>query len=323
MTDLPRGLVPMMATAGPLPRDEDAYAFEIKWDGVRAITEIEAGGSIRMHSRNLNDITPRYPEVHGIAQAAGVAGVVLDGEVVAFDETGRPSFGRLQQRMHLGGARDVRQRMVDTPVVYLVFDVLWQDGESLMDRGYRERRDRLEQLALNGPAWRVGPSHAGAGTPLLQATRDQGLEGVVAKRIDSVYEPGRRSKAWVKVKNVRHQDVVIGGWIAGAGGRTGRIGALLTGVYEETDAGLILRYTGRVGTGFSDRALAEWAEWLAPLARDTSPFADPVPERTAHFVEPRFVGMVEFTEWTSGGTLRHPSFKGRRDDIAPESVRRD
>ena len=313
----------MMATAGRLPRDEEAYAFEIKWDGVRAITEIDASGDLRMHSRRLNDITPRYPEVHGIAAAMAGRGAVLDGEVVAFDDRGRPSFGVLQHRMHLAGASEVRRRMVEIPVVYFVFDVLWLAGTDLTGMPYVERREVLDDLGLAAPSWKVAPCHPGAGTALAEAALAQGLEGIVAKRLDSVYEPGRRSRTWIKIKNVRHQDVVIGGWLPGEGGRSGRIGALLAGYYEDSPGGgLRLRYAGRVGTGFTERALGDWASWLAPLARDTSPFFDRIPEKQAHFVEPELVGVVEFTEWTSGGTMRHPSFKGRRDDMDPQSVRR-
>lgn len=311
----------MMATAGPLPADEQAYGFEIKWDGVRAVMEIDHG-DLHMHSRNLNNITARYPEVHGVAAAMAGHRAVLDGEVVAFDDAGRPSFGALQGRMHLAGTADVHRSMASTPVVYFVFDVLWLDGEDLTGRPFAERRAVLDGLGVEGPNWKTSPVHVGEGTALREATIAQRLEGVVAKRLDSVYEPGRRSRAWVKVKNVRHQDVVIGGWLPGAGGREGRIGALLTGYYEGDGAGAVLRYAGRVGTGFTDKALRDWEAWLAPLARDTSPFADHIPERQARFVEPRLVGLVEFTEWTHNGTMRHPSFKGRRDDIDPASVRR-
>ena len=313
----------MMASPGKLPRDEEAYAFEIKWDGVRAITEIDPAGDLRMHSRRLNDITPRYPEVHGIAAAFAGRGVVLDGEVVAFDDKGRPSFGVLQHRMHVAGEGEVRRRMAQIPVVYFVFDVLWLGGQDLTGAPYLKRREILDDLGLQAPAWKVAPCHPGAGTILAEAALAQGLEGIVAKRMDSVYEPGRRSRAWIKIKNVRHQDVVIGGWLPGEGGRSGRIGALLAGYYEEDPAaGLRLRYAGRVGTGFTEQSLADWAAWLEPLARPTSPFFDRIPEKQARFVEPELVGVVEFTEWTSGGTMRHPSFKGRRDDIEPANIRR-
>lgn len=324
MTDPPRGLAPMMATPGALPRDESAFAFEIKWDGVRAVTEVEADGRVRMHSRNLNDITMRYPETHTVGEALDGRSAVLDGEVVAFDDDGRPSFGALQRRMHVTSPTEVQRLRDEVPVIYFVFDVLWLDGADLTGHSYADRRRVLESLGLDGPSWKTSPSHPGAGTALFEATREQGLEGVVAKRLDSVYEPGKRSRQWLKIKHVRHQDVVIGGWVPGEGGRWGRVGALLTGVYEETATGpLELRYSGRVGTGFSDRDLADWQRWLEPLATAASPFADPVPERHARFVEPRLVGLVAFTEWTAAGTLRHPSFKGRRDDIAPESVRRN
>jgi bifunctional non-homologous end joining protein LigD len=317
---LPRSLVPMMATAGALPPDEEAWSFEVKWDGVRALSYIE-DGVITMESRNLKDITPRYPEVHPLAEQLGGRSAILDGEVVAFDDAGRPSFSRLQNRMHLAGERHVAARMVDTPVVYLLFDVLHLDGRSTMDLPYTERRELLESLQLAGGCWQTPGAHPGAGTLLLEASKAQGLEGVMAKRLTSTYAPGRRSREWLKVKNVCRQEVVIGGWLPGEGNRTGRIGALLAGYYE--DDGTTLRFAGKVGTGYTSKELDRLAGLLEPLARPTSPFADKVPYRASRFVEPVLVAEVEFTEWTHTGTLRHPSYKGTRDDKAAHDVRRE
>ncbi len=315
---IPRGLVPMLATAGELPKNEDGWAFEVKWDGVRGLSYIEAG-SLHMDSRNLRDFTPRYPEVWPLAEQLAGRDAILDGEVVAFDDKGRPSFGVLQNRMHLANAVEVRRRMVEIPVLYLVFDVLWLDGKSLMKLPYRERRDALEGLGLGGPAWKVSRTQEGGGRELLEAAHAQGLEGVVAKRLDSPYEPGARSRAWVKTKVKREQELVIGGWMPGEGNRSGRIGAILVGYYEGDD----LRFAGRVGTGFSDKTLSSVGALLDPLQRDTSPFADPIPYRDARFVEPQLVAQVEFSEWTHLNTLRHPVFKGLRDDRDPRSVVRE
>jgi bifunctional non-homologous end joining protein LigD len=309
---------PMTAVSGDLPARDDGWAFEVKWDGVRALTYVDHG-ALRMESRNLLDITPRYPEVHGIAdQLAGIP-AVLDGEVVTFDEQGRPSFQLLQTRMHVTGARDVQLRMAQHPVVYMVFDVLWLAGQPTIGLPYTERRRLLERLELDGPAWKVPASHVGDGKAVLAASKERGLEGVLAKRLDSVYEPGRRSRVWVKVKNVRGQEVVVGGWIEGTRNRQGRIGALLVGYYDDGR----LRFAGKVGTGYTDRTLEELAATLAPLHRDTSPFADPVPHKGAHWVEPVLVAEVEFSDWTAGGTLRHPSYKGLRDDKASHDVVRE
>ena len=317
---LPRQLVPMMATAGALPVDEEAWSFEIKWDGVRALSYVE-NGVISMESRNLNDITPRYPEVHGLAAQLGGRSAILDGEVVAFDETGRPSFGRLQNRMHLAGERNVAARMADTPVVYLLFDVLHLDGQPTMGLPYTERREILEELSLAGPCWQTPAAHPGDGQALRVVSKAQGLEGIVAKRLASTYTPGRRSREWVKVKNVCRQEVVIGGWLPGEGNRTGRLGALLAGYYD--DDGVTLRFAGKVGTGYTAKELDRLGGLLTRIARDTSPFADKVPYRQSRFVEPELVAEVEFTEWTHNGTLRHPSYKGTRDDKPAQDVRRE
>jgi bifunctional non-homologous end joining protein LigD len=207
--------------------------------------------------------------------------------------------------------------MGTTPVVYAIFDVLYLDGHSLMDLPYTERRDRLEQLDLGGPAWRVPAVHRDAGERLLEATESQGLEGVVAKRLDSHYEPGRRTGAWLKIKHVRRQELVIGGWIPGEGRRARRIGALLMGYHRD---GTFV-YAGRVGTGFTEKTLTELHARLEPLRRDTSPFGSaPKLPREAVFVEPSLVAEIEFREWTNEGVLRAPSFKGLREDKSPREV---
>jgi bifunctional non-homologous end joining protein LigD len=315
---MPDKVVPMMARSGPLPRDTERWAHEIKWDGVRAIAHSEPG-RLRFHSRNLHDITPRYPELSKLNRALSHHRAILDGEIVALDAEGRPSFGALQRRMHLASESAVRRLAKEAPVTYLIFDLLWLDGHSLMDLPYEERRARLAALELQGPRWRVSDYVAGNGPEMLRATEEQGLEGIVAKRLDAPYEPGRRSPCWVKVKNVDRQEVVVGGWMPGEGRRRERIGALLVGVREDGH----LRYAGRVGTGFTESELDRLGRLLAPIERPASPFDAPVqatPPRDAVWVEPRYVAEVEFREWTQGGQLRAPSYKGLRDDKAPEEV---
>jgi bifunctional non-homologous end joining protein LigD len=318
---IPDKIVPMMAQLGKLPRDDARWAFEIKWDGVRAICQSEPG-RMRLHSRNLLDITPRYPELNRLNRALSHHRAVLDGEVVALDAEGRPSFGALQRRMHVTAESTVRRLARETPVTYVIFDLLWLDGHSLMDLPYEERRARLAELDLgDGERWRVPDYVVGRGAQLLAATEQQGLEGVIAKRLDSVYEPGRRSPSWVKVKNLYRQEVVVGGWVPGDGRRRDRIGALLAGVWDNGE----LRHIGRVGTGFTEKELDRLSKLLAPLAREDSPFAPGGPKvpRNAVFVEPRFVAEVEFREWTEGGQLRAPSYKGLRDDKDAELVVRE
>jgi bifunctional non-homologous end joining protein LigD len=250
---------------------------------------------------------------------------VLDGELVAFDDAGRPSFERLQSRMHVTAPTSVRRLAASTPVVYAIFDLLYLDGHNLMGLPYEQRREGLEQLGLGGPGWRVPAAHPGQGKGLLAATKAQGLEGVMAKRLDSRYEPGRRTGAWIKIKHTRRQELVIGGWLPGEGRRTDRIGALLMGHYVAEGEARELRFAGRVGTGFTDRTLDELARKLAPLTRADSPF-DPPPKlpRNAMFVAPELVAEIEFREWTSEGMMRAPSYKGLHDDKpAIEVVRED
>jgi bifunctional non-homologous end joining protein LigD len=312
---MPEALAPMLARAGELPAaaSDDRWAFEIKWDGVRAIAR-STPGEIRFASRNGNDISVAYPELKALNRALSSHRAILDGEIVAFDEDGRPSFSRLQGRMHVGSESAARRRAKDVPVVYVVFDLLWLDGHPLLELSYEQRRERLRELALDGPAWQTPDHVVGSGAAVLAASLERGLEGVVAKRLDSPYEPGRRSPCWVKVKNVRRTDVVVGGWIGSRppdGRGRERIGALLVGVPGENGE---LRYAGRVGTGFGDAELRRLAGVLGPLVRDRSPFAGGAGPRGAVWVEPVHTAEVEFTEWTKDGMLRHPSYKGMRAD---------
>jgi bifunctional non-homologous end joining protein LigD len=319
---MPEKIVPMMARTGMLPRDDEHWAFEVKWDGVRAICHSEPG-RMRLHSRNLLDITPRYPEVGRLNRALSHHRAVLDGEIVALDAEGKPSFGALQRRMHVGSESAVRRLAKEAPVTYVIFDLLWLDGHSLMDLPYTERRARLAELELgDGGRWRVPDYVVGHGEQLLAATEQQGLEGVIAKRLDSPYEPGRRTPCWLKIKNVERQEVVVGGWVPGDGKRRDRIGALLVGVRDDDGA---LRHVGRVGTGFTEAELDRLAEKLRPLERDDSPFAPGGPKipRGAVFADPELVAEVEFREWTDGGQLRAPSYKGLRDDKPAELVVRE
>jgi len=316
---MPDAVAPMLARLAALPRSEHGWAYEVKWDGVRAVAFVE-GGRVRLQSRSMRDITSRYPEVAGLGRALGSRAAVFDGEVVAFDPEGRPDFGRLQGRMHLASETAVRRRMRDTPVAYVIFDLLWLEGRSLMGMPYAQRRERLDALGLRGRAWQVPASHDEGGADLLAASRELGLEGIVAKRTDSPYEPGRRSACWLKVKNVHRQDFVVGGWLPGEGGRTGRVGALLVGYNDEQGA---LRYAGRVGSGFTEAELLRLRDLLAPLAADASPFEGRQPPRASYFLAPELVAEVEFREWTHTGTLRAPTYKGMREDAERGDVVRE
>lgn len=316
---MPAFVEPMLAKLAELPADESQWAFEAKWDGVRAIARSEPG-RLQLLTRNGNDVAQAYPELAALNGALGSHTAMLDGEIVAFNENGRPSFQALQPRIHLRGESAVSRVAAATPVTYMIFDLLWLDGRSLMDLPYTDRRERLAKLNLAGAHWIVPDHHIGEGTALLAATREQHLEGVVAKRLDSRYTPGGRRGQWVKIKHSHRQEFVIGGWTDGKGARAGRIGALELGVHDEHGG---LRYAGRVGTGFDDAELDRLAGLLTPLAREDSPFAGRQPARGAHFVDPTLVCEVEFGEWTSEGSLRHSSYQGLRDDKPAESVVRE
>ena len=343
---MPSGIRPMLATIGEMP-GEAGWSYEVKWDGVRALAYVD-GASIKLESRNLKDFTPRYPEIVGegaVPAALSNRQVVLDGEIVGFDENGRVSFGALQHRMHLTSSRDIQHRRTTNPVAFMLFDVLWLDGEDVTTRPYEERRALLESLELTGGLWQVPPAvwdDPEDGADLLEASRIQGLEGIVAKRLGSIYEPGKRSRVWKKIKNKQRQELVIGGWLPGEGNRRNTLGALLVGYYvrpavgvgphapEEGGApgpppgsGTWLHYAGRVGTGFTFKVLRNLLEQLAPLAREDSPFADNPRLKDARWVEPRLVAEVGFSEWTSTGTLRHPVYFGLRDDKDPAQVVRE
>ncbi|MEP7053923.1 MAG: non-homologous end-joining DNA ligase, partial [Actinomycetota bacterium] len=319
---MPDNVAPMLATtAGSAPRGT-GWAYEFKWDGVRAVAYIE-GGRVRLLSRNSLDITPRYPELRELGLAVGSTKLVLDGEVVAFDQNGRPNFGLLQSRMHVLGEAKVRRLAKETPIAYLIFDVMYVDGRSTMQLPYADRRELLTNLNLKGPHWDTPDHYVDEGPAIIAASKAQQLEGVMAKRLDSAYAPGRRSDSWLKIKNIRRQEVVIGGWTAGEGNRDGQIGSLLVGVY---DAERHFHYVGNVGTGFTSTTLRDLGAMLKRLVRKESPFVNAVPRlraKTATYVEPKLVCEVEFTEWTGDGKLRHPAYKGLRDDKNPTDVIRE
>lgn len=321
---MPAQLAPMLAKLAELPRDDGRYGFEIKWDGVRAIMYVEHARA-RIESRAGIDVTRQYPELQRLAESLGLHRAVLDGEIVALDDAGRPSFSRLQARMHVADDAVVRRRMKQAPVTYMLFDLPYFDGESLLSLPYAERRSRLEALHLDGLHWQTPRYHVGDGEAMLAASRAHDLEGVVAKRLDSPYEPGKRTGAWIKVKNQRRQEMVIGGY---ARGERHPIGALLLGYYDlapQAAAGRAPRliYAGAVGTGFTESTLDELLALLTPLVQNTNPFASRPPKTGITFVEPRIVCEVAFSDWTPDGALRHPVYKGLRADKPAQEVVRE
>jgi DNA ligase D len=317
---LPAALRPMLASSGRFPSWEaSAWAVEVKWDGVRALAFIEAGRLV-LRSRTGKDITATYPELAGIPGAIGHRQVLLDGEIVVLNAAGQPDFEALQSRIHVTSVEQARRLAERAPVSYLPFDLLQIDGRPLADLPYSARRQLLTPLS---PGVSVPPTFPGTEfDAVLAASLARGLEGVVAKRLDSRYEPGVRSDNWVKVKNLRRQEVVVAGWKPGKGNREGHVGSLLMGVYHD-DA---LVYCGHVGTGFTVETLNMLDRRLAPLRREDSPFGEPLPEqdaRSAVWVEPRLVAEVVFERWTRSGRMRAPAYKGLRDDKDPKDVTRE
>jgi bifunctional non-homologous end joining protein LigD len=296
-------VVPMKATmgsTGAVP-DGDDWAFEIKWDGYRTIVHV-ADGRVRLQSTAGHDVTDRWPEFSGLAGAVNALSAILDGELVVFDDDGRPRF-ELAQRSGVGSGRQA---------VIQFFDVLQIDGNDTIDLPYRDRRRLLEQLVEPGDNWTVPSFRLGDGAALVAATAEQGLEGVIAKRIDSPYRPGTRSKDWRKIKNRTEVELTIGGFTAGTGNRAGTFGALLVG--RPTPQGLA--FAGGVGTGFEKRTLRDLADRLHRLVVTACPF-DPTPPasvvRTATWVDPLLRARVEIAEFTNDGLVRHATFIGLAD----------
>jgi len=313
-------LAPMLAVSGSLPEPDDGWCFEMKWDGMRALLRVE-GGRVRLTSRRGGDITDRFPELRGLGEAMGATAAVLDGEIVAFDDAGRPSFERLQGRIHVSAPAKARQLAATDPVAVMLFDLLWLDGHSTLALGYQDRRSLLERLALAGAHWQTPPTRRGNGAAVKRAAEDLGLEGVVAKRADSPYLPGVRSDAWRKVKVVAGQEFVVGGWLPGQGRLAGHLGSLLVGYHEEP--GGPLRHAGRVGSGITDGTRARLESALAARRRATTPFVNPPRVKDPVWVEPELVVDVMFHEWTSSGSLRAPRYRGIRDDKDPNEVVRE
>ncbi|WP_115790198.1 ATP-dependent DNA ligase [Arthrobacter silvisoli] len=322
----PPDYAPMLATAGTA-RDlaGSRWLFELKWDGFRVLVS-RSRGKLRLGSRTGKDMTATYPELSDPA-IWPEHDFVADGEIVAFGKDGRPSFEQMQKRMNLTKPGDVERARAVAPVQLMLFDLLYDDGDELVSLPLEERRRRLESF-MKGL-----PKAKGAGSPLhlsevldhdheaiLASAAELGLEGVMAKRAESRYLPGRRSHSWIKLKLEQSQEVVLGGWRPGAGARRGTIGALLVGIPD----GGKLRFAGRVGTGFKDWQLRDILKRVKDLEQPESPFLDIPAEdaSTAHWVSPELVGEVTFGDWTTGGRMRHPVWRGWRPDKSPSDVGR-
>lgn len=304
----------MLATAVSTLPSGDGWAYEFKWDGVRTLLDATDRG-VRLWSRAGNDVSGGYPEI--VAQAAGIGDALLDGEIVAFVD-GRPSFERLQTRMHLRGKADVARAAAECPVTFVAFDVLRRFGVNLVARPYAERRATLERFAEEHPGWTLSPAFDD-GAATLTVAREHGLEGVVAKRLASPYRPGARSADWRKLRFVRAGEFVVIGWEA-APEHPNTLSSLVLAV--ATDDGL--RFAGRVGSGLSGRAAAQLKAMLTERPDPAvAGVAKPIGGRRLRWVEPEVVVEVEFLNWTEDRRLRAPVFHGVRTDKTVDEARGD
>jgi bifunctional non-homologous end joining protein LigD len=301
----PKHLEPMLATLSEMPSNASAWGFEYKWDGIRALAYFD-GRRLVLESRNLIDITNQYPEFAGLGKTLGRK-AILDGEIVALDGKGNPSFKMLQSRMHL--TRGIEAAAEKVTAYYFVFDILYIESEDVMGKTYIERRKILEGLDIKHKYVHVPAYHVGQGKRMLEAAREKGIEGVMAKALDSLYQPGRRTPEWRKIKIEHGQEFVIGGWIPERQ-NAGRVGAILVGYYD----GSKLEFSGKVGTGFSDETHTILIKAFKPLARVSNPFASEINMKGVNWLSPKLVAEIQYRRWPDGGMIQQASFKGLRSD---------
>lgn len=319
---VPHHIEPMLAILSKMPHDEENYAFEFKWDGIRAVSFWD-GKKLRIESRNQIDITARYPEFEILKKQLGKKPLVLDGEIVAIDAKGRTSFNLLQGRMGQSDPHAQKILMKTIPATYMIFDLLFRDDIDLTSLPYHERREFLEGLKLEGESWKVSPYQKGNGSAMLEVARKHSMEGLIAKEFESPYLPGRRSDYWKKIKIVQGQEFVIGGWMPGEGAITGGLGALLLGFYVRSGKKKKLMYAGNVGTGFSLEERVKVQKLLEKQEAYSSPFEDLAKLRGAHFCRPVYIAEIEFRGWTDNQHIRQGSFKGLREDKNPKDIVRE
>ena len=321
---LPSDLSPMLASIGDIDsvrQEAEDWAFEMKWDGIRALARVQPGdgdrsGSIELTSRNGRDMTNTYPELRELVECVDVD-CILDGEIVALGQGSRPDFGRLQRRMGLSRDSDIEREQRRTPVYLMLFDVLHADGTSLLRTPYTQRRERLFDLVTECEHIHVPDAFEGSVDAAFESSRKLRLEGVMAKRTDSIYLPGKRTRTWAKLKHASTRDVIIVGWRTGEGERADSFASLLVAAHD----GDGFHYLGRVGTGFDEAALRSLRARLDRRSRKTPALTVPAAEsRDAHWVRPDLVGEVRFSGLTGAGRLRHPVWRGLRADIDAEDV---
>lgn len=319
---MPHSIRPMLATLVDEPFDDDNWLYEVKWDGYRAITFID-GKSLRLVSRNQNELTAAYPELHDIPRFVNAQKTILDGEIVALDEEGRSSFSLMQQRTGVGeGGRRIRRTRDDIPVIYYAFDLLYLDGYDLTQVDLEQRKQLLKSILSGNDLLRYSDHYIGQGTALFQAAAQRGLEGIVAKHRTSCYEQ-KRSREWLKIKIVRRQECVVGGYTDPRGSRE-NFGSLVLGLYD--DQGRLIP-VGQAGSGFSEQTHEQMWRRLKALEANRSPFFGKVEsDRRVHYVKPELVVEIKFTEWTHEGQsgavkMRAPVFQGLRFDKKPSECR--
>jgi bifunctional non-homologous end joining protein LigD len=316
--ELPGDLRPMLAERVDRPFTAAGWLWELKYDGVRALVTVR-DGAVSVCGRKGRDETSRYPELRAVAGALLLRDAVVDGEIVAFADEGKPSFERLQSRINVGRDADVARAAASVPVAFAAFDLLWADGRDLRDLPLSRRKQALRAVLRDAPGVVYVDHVENEGVAFFEAVRAQGLEGVVGKQAGSRYESGRRSRCWVKVKAWNTQDCVVCGWTAGRGGR-GALGALILGVRD----GERLVHAGQAGSGLDGPTMRRLLDMLEPLRTDAPPFdAAPQTQEKATWVRPELVCEVRFTEWTSAGTLRHPTFLRLRPDVSPRDCVRE
>jgi len=316
---LPGDVRPMLAERVAQAFTREGWWWEIKYDGVRALAIVE-NGEVTLRSRKGRDETSRYPELQRIAGALLLRDAVVDGEIVAFGDDGKPSFERLQSRINLTRAADITHAQQGCPVTFCAFDLISASGRDLRNLPLEQRKRALRAVLRDAPGVLYADHVETEGEAFFAAVQAQGLEGVVGKQAESRYEAGRRSRHWVKVKAWNTQDCVVGGWTSGRGGR-GALGALVLGIYEDGR----LRHAGQVGSGLDSATIRTLLRQLEELRAPRSPFdgAPPQTDQPATWVKPELVCEARFSEWTSAGTLRHPTFLRMRPDVAPKDCVRE
>lgn len=314
---MPKKIEPMKAFLAKEPFDSPDWLFELKWDGIRAISYLN-NGQLSILSRNFVEQIFRYPELADLSDFVLGSRAVLDGEIVAFNDEGLPSFQALQQRINLQSSKEIEHYRQKTPVTLFVFDVIYWQQRLLFDVPLIERRKILESIIIPHAHIQLSDYFENKGKPFFDAVKEKGLEGIVAKKINSFYK-AKRSKDWLKIKAVNTQEFVIGGYTEPRGGRL-KFGALLLGVYKDSQ----LIYVGHVGTGFSEKLLEDIYSRTSKIETPEPSFAvRPKTDRHVHWLAPVLVAEVKFSEWTEAGYLRHPSFVGLRNDIDPKEVKRE